>query len=75
MLFILSLVLLILAIFLHVRHAEPRNIRQLVQEVSLETSHNYCNSQQHDDDQSNKEGLVVEGGLGDVGQVQRNVRN
>ena len=75
MLLVFSLVLLILAIFLDVRHAEAGNVCQLVEEVALEPSHDQCNSKKHNDDQSNKKGFVVKSGLGDVGEVQGNIRN
>ena len=73
MLLILRLMLLLVVVRHHVRRAEGRNVRQLVKQVALEARDDNEHPQQHNYYQSNEKGLVVEGGLRYVGEVQRHV--
>lgn len=74
--FILALIVLIfarivvVALLLEVRSAQRRLVRQLVDEVALETTDDEDDAEHDDDDQRDEKRLVVETGLCDVAEVK-----
>ena len=58
---------------LNIRRTQLRLVPQLVKQVALEAAEDQEQAHHEHDDQCHEEGLVVEAGLGDVGQVERHV--